>query len=198
MSNETPDHADDGPVYSYKPSLFGAPWQFRLGADALEWQAGRHRGRTPYAQITRVRLSYRPSTMQARRLLTEVWCTGAPKLPIASASWRSLVEQENLDAAYGVFVRELHRRIAAAGTQATFVQGSPAFLYWPGLAIIAVTSLAITVLAVRAALLGDWAAAAIIAGFLAMFAWQGVMFFHRNRPGRYRPQALPPYLVPGG
>src|ERR1044071_5348998 len=191
MSDDhVPAEPADDPAYSYKPSLFGAPWQFRLGADALEWQVGRHRGRTPYAQITRVRLSYRPSTMQTRRLLTEVWYAGGPKLPIASASWRSLVEQENLDAAYGAFVRELHRRIAAAGTQATFAQGSPAFLYWPGLAIIAVTSLAITVLAVRAALHGEWAAAAIIAGFLAMFAWQGVMFFHRNRPGRYRPERV--------
>jgi hypothetical protein len=193
MTDET---APDDPAYSYKPLLMGAPWEFCLRPDALEWRAGRHHGRAPYRRVTRVRLSYRPSTMQTRRFLTEVWPAGGPKLSIASTSWRSMVEQENLEAAYGAFVRELHRRIAAAGTDATFQTGSPALLYWPGLAIVAGATLAIAVLAVRAVALGDWAAGAIMAGFLALFAWQGATFFHRNRPGRYRPEAVPSKLVP--
>jgi hypothetical protein len=196
MTNEAPTERADDPVYSYKPSLLGAPWQFRLRPDALEWQAGRHQGRAPYRRIARVRLSYRPSTMQTRRFLTEVWVADGPRLPIASASWRSMVEQESLEAAYGAFVRELHQRLAAAETKAIFQTGSPALLYWPGLAIVAAASLAIAVLAVRTLLLGDWAAAAIIAGFFALFAWQSVTFFYRNQPGYYRPEAVPSKLVP--
>jgi len=198
MTDAAAAEGADDPIYSYKPSLFGAPWQFRLRPDALEWQAGRHQGRAPYGRILRVRLSYRPSTMQTRRFLTEIWPAGGPKLPIASASWRSMVEQENLEAAYGGFILELHRRIAAAGTDAVFQAGSPVLLYWPGLAIVAAASLAIAALALRALSLGEWAAAAIMAGFLALFAWQGVTFFHRNWPERYQPGALPERLVPGG
>jgi hypothetical protein len=197
MSDALPSESADDPVYGYKPSLLGAPWQFRLRGDALEWQVGRHEGRVPYGRIARVRLSYRPSTLQTRRFLAEVWSAGGPKLPIASASWRSTVEQENLEAAYSAFIRELHRRIAAAGTQATFQTGSPALLYWPGVAIVAAAALAIGLLAVRALMLGQWSAAAIVVGFLVLFAWQGVTFFSRNRPGRYRPEAVPAYLVPG-
>ena len=61
------DATDRGDLsYAYKPSLLGAPWEFRLTADALEWSIGRHQGRTPYDRIARVRLSFRPVTMQTR------------------------------------------------------------------------------------------------------------------------------------
>ncbi|MGZ3320193.1 MAG: hypothetical protein ACXU9C_04340, partial [Xanthobacteraceae bacterium] len=102
------------PVYIHKPSLMGAPWELRLRPEALEWRTGRHEGRIPYARVTRVRLSFRPVTMQTRRFLAEVWSAGGPRLSIASTSWRSMVEQEAQDQAYGAFMRELHRRIAAA------------------------------------------------------------------------------------
>jgi hypothetical protein len=38
--------------------------------------------------------------------------------------------------------------------------------------------------------------AAFIGGFLVLFLWQGGNFFRRNRPGLYRPEALPAELMP--
>jgi hypothetical protein len=184
------------PVYVYKPSLLGAPWEFRLAPDAIEWRMGRHHGRTPYGRIARVRLSYRPVTMQMRRFLTEIWAADGPRLSIASASWKSIVEQETKDQAYGAFVRELHRRIAATGARPALVTGSPAFLYWPGLAIFVVVSLGLAALTLQGLRAGAWAGAAFVGGFLALFLWQSGNYFHRNRPGSYRPDALPAELVP--
>src|SRR5438105_15798371 len=83
----------DDLAYSYKPSLMGAAWEFRLRRDALEWRAGRHQGSAPYGRIVRVRLSFRPVTMQTRRFVTEIWPDQGPRLSIASTSWRSMVEQ---------------------------------------------------------------------------------------------------------
>jgi hypothetical protein len=40
--------------------------------------------------------------------------------------------------------------------------------------------------------------AAFIAALLALFVWQGSNFFRRNRPSDYRPDALPPELLPKG
>ena len=188
----------DDPVYSYKPSLMGAPWELRLRPDALAWQMGRREGRIPYGRIRRVRLSYRPVTMQMRRFVTEIWPMDGPRLMIASTSWRSLVEQGTQDVAYGAFVKELHRRIAAAGAPATFDSGSPPLLYWPGLAIFAGGTLALAVLTVRALLVEAYAGAAFVGGFLGLFLWQSGNYFWRNRPGTYRPDALPKELVPGG
>src|ERR1700730_14131916 len=118
---------DTDTVYSHKPSLMGPPSEFRLAPDAIEWSAGRHRGRIAYARIGRVRLSFRPVTMQTRRFVAEIWPTDGPRL--------SLLEQQRQDREYGDFIRELHRRIAAAGGAASFETGTPAVLYWPGLAV---------------------------------------------------------------
>jgi hypothetical protein len=193
------DATDRGdPTYAYKPSLLGAPWEFRLTPDALDWSIGRHQGRTPYDRITRVRLSFRPVTMQTRRFLTEIWPAGGPKLSIASSSWKSVLEQEGRDQDYGAFVRELHRRIAAAGARASFETGSPALLYWPGLAVFAVVSFGLAALTLQALQIGAWAGAAFVGGFLALFVWQSGNYFRRNRPGSYRPQAPPEWLVPPG
>src|SRR5262245_3267024 len=97
-------------TYAYKPSLLGAAWEFRLRPDALEWQAGCHAGAISYDRIARVRLSFRPVSMQTRRFVTEIWPATGGRLSIPSTSWRNLVEQTRQDQAYGAFVRALHRR----------------------------------------------------------------------------------------
>jgi hypothetical protein len=186
------------PVYIHKPSLMGAPWELRLRPEALEWRTGRHEGRIPYARVTRVRLSFRPVTMQTRRFLAEVWSAGGPRLSIASTSWRSMVEQAAQDQAYGAFMRELHRRIAAAGATPAYDRGSPALLYWPGLAVFVGVVAGLAVLIVQALDIGAYGGAAVVGAFFALFAWQGGAYFRRNRPGRYRPDALPADLVPDG
>ena len=201
MAADTPAFATDpetgNPVYGFKPALMGAPWQFELAADALAWRLGPRSGRIPYGSITRVRLSFRPLTMQSYRFLTEIWSASGPKLQIASTSWKSIVEHERLDAAYAAFVAELNRRIAAAGGPAVFERGSPALIYWPGLLVVVGASLALAALVVRALQVGQWAGAAFIAAFLALFVWHAGNFMGRNRPGRYRPDTLPPDLLPG-
>ena len=186
----------DDPSYSYKPSLMGAPWEFWLRPDALEWRVGRHQGRTPYGNITRVRLSYRPITMQTNRFLTELWSTDGPRLTIASSSWRSMVEQGSQIEAYGAFVRELHARMAAGHPDAfpgrhlrAFSTGrdlrpSPVWCWQPRF---------------------SWSARCCSENgrrsrsspaFLALFAWYSGSFFLRNRPRPYRPDAVPLDLVP--
>jgi hypothetical protein len=196
MDQRTDPTDGDGPAYSYKPSLLGAPWEFRLTPDAIEWRVGPHHGYTPYTRIARIRLSFRPVTMQTRRFVTEIWPAGGPRLSIASASWRSLVEQQAQDQAYGAFVRELHRRLAAADVRASFVTGSPAILYWPGLAVFVGVSFGLAALTLHALRIGAWTGAAFVGGFLGLFVWQSGAYFRRNRPGTYRPDAPPDKLVP--
>jgi hypothetical protein len=183
-------------LYAYKPSLMGAPFEFRLTSDALEWRRGASTGRAPYGHIRRIRLGFRPMTMQNYRFLTEIWTAGGPKLQIASTSWKSFVEHERFDAAYRAFVTELCRRTGAAGGQALFQTGSPPILYWLGLLVFAGASLALAALIVRALQVDAWSGAAFIAAFLAFFLWQAGAFFHRNRPGIFPPNAVPEAVLP--
>src|ERR1043165_1108996 len=180
---------EDDLTYSYKSSVMSAPFEFRLGADALHWGKGPVRGRTPYRQIRRVRLSFRPMTMQNHRFVAEVWTDG-PKLTIASTSWKSMAEQERLDTRYRAFVAELCRRTGAAGGQTLFRTGSPVILYWLGVVAFTGASLAIAALIMRALQAQVWSGAAFVAAFLALFLWQAGTFFRRNRPGTFRPEAI--------
>jgi hypothetical protein len=190
-----PEGAPD-PVYAFKPSLMGPPQVFRVTPDALEWEIGRYSGRTPYRDIRRVRLIYRPANLQTHRFLAEIWAERTPKLKIASVSWASLTEQRRQDAAYNAFIGALHRRLSVARADTVFDAGSPPWLYWPGVVIFIGIAVAIVLLIARGVQEGSLAGAAVAGGFLALYLWQVGTFFRRNRPGRYRPDAIPAAVLP--
>ena len=182
--------------YAYKPALLGPVWHFRLTPDAIEWTAGPRSGRTAYADIRRLRLSFRPLSMQARRFYAEIWPARGDKLQVASTSWRGMADHERHDAAYRAFMLELHRRLADAQAPISFESGSPAWRYWPGLVVFAAVVLALAALAVQAVATHAWSGAGFVAVVLALFLWQAGGYFKRNRPGRYRPQTPPRDLLP--
>ena len=184
------------PLYAYKPSLAGAPWQFRLAPEAVGWRLGLRSGRVPYADIRRLRLSFRPAGLLGRRFIAEIWPAAGPKLTIASSSWKGIAEQERLDAGYATFVAELHRRLAAAGSTAAFERGASAWLYWPALVVGVTAAIAMAALVVEALGTGAFAGALFVAAFLALFLWQSGDFFRRNRPGTYPPDAPPAAVLP--
>jgi hypothetical protein len=182
--------------YAYKPSLVSPPYEFQLAPDALYWRMGGRSDRIPYGGIRRVRLSYRPLTMQSHRFLAEIWPAEGRRLSIASSSWKTIAEQERLDGPYVAFITELHRRMRAAGTSAVFETGSPPLIYWPGFAVLVLASLAMAALIVQALRTDQPAGALFVGVFLAVFLWWGNSYFRRNRPGTYRPDALPPEVLP--
>jgi hypothetical protein len=184
--------------YSFRPSVLGAPRSFRLSADALAWDIGRRSGRVALDRVRRVRMSFRPATLQNHRFVTEIWSSDGPRLDIVSSSWKSMVEQVKLDRDYRVFITELHRRLAAMGTTARFDTGTNPLTYWAGLAVFVATGLALAIIITRAVQGRAIGAAILVGAFLAAFLWQAGNFFRRNRPGRYRPDALPAELLPKG
>lgn len=188
--------AADDLAYGYRPSLLGAPWEFRLGERGIHWSVGRRSGHLPYASVSRIRMSFRPGNMQLYRFVTEVWGEGGPRLVLASTSWKSMVEHERLDRRYAAFVAELHRRVALAAPEARCEQGSNPLRYWPGLVILVAVSFGLAVLVAHALRARAFAAAGLIAAFFALFLWQGGDYFRRNRPRRYRPERLPSELMP--
>ena len=97
MTESPVDAAGTVVTYAYRPSVMGAVREFRLSDDGIDWAAGVKSGHIPYRNIFLVRMSYRPTTMQSHRFVTELWAEGAPKLQIVSSSWKSMAEQERLD-----------------------------------------------------------------------------------------------------
>ncbi len=190
------DETAQYPRYAYKPSLMGAPWSFQLAPDALVWSLGSMSGRIPYASIHRIRLGFRPVTMQSYRFIAEIWSERAPKIPVSSASWKSMVEQERQDAAYTAFITDLHERIAKAHGTPRLDAGSIPFLYWPGLLIFIGISLATAALIARALQQGESTASLFLLGFFMLLLWQLGSFFKRNLPRRYTLDQIPPDVLP--
>jgi len=135
--------------YAYRPSAFGPLRVYSLSDDGIDWAVGVHLGHVPYRSISRLRMSFRPTGMQPRRFVVELWAQGAPKLTIASSSWKSITEQERLDQSYTTFVQELHRRISNAVQSARFQQGSNPLIYWPSLVVFGAVALGIAALTVQ-------------------------------------------------
>jgi len=69
-------------------------------------------------------------------------------------------------------------------------------MYWPGVAAFVVVALGLSALIVRALEAHALGGATLIGLFLLLFVWQAGKFFRRNRPGEYRPDALPPEVLP--
>ena len=184
------------PSYAFKPSLIGHWYEFTLKPDGLHWQMGGRAGRVRYERIRAVRLSFRPVTMQSRRFITEIWSTDNPKIQIVSVSWRSMVEQARQDGAYSAFVTELHRRLAASGSQAQFTTGLPVVSYWFGVVTFVAVMISMAVMIVRTLKLEQWGTSAIIGAIFAVFALQIGNYLRRNRPSRYRPDAIPREALP--
>ena len=188
--------AEPDPTYTYRPSLLGAPFSFRLTGEGLVYQAGRRAGVVPFRDIRRIRLSFMPASMQSRRNVTEIWADGAPKLQVVSSTWKSMMEQVRQDSDYAAFLAELHRRVAASGARPVYQRGSAPLLYWPGLVLFAAVGLSLAALTVRGLQSGTIAGALFVLLFLLLFLWQGGNFLRRNKPGVYRPDDLPRDLVP--
>ena len=189
---------DADPFYSYKASLAGAPMMLWLRRDGLEWSVGRHAGLIRYDRVRRVRLTYRPASLQSHRFIAEIWPTDGPKIRIVSTSWHGLAMQQRQDGPYAAFIVELHRRLAAAGSTARLQCGMAAVAHAIGLAVVGATTLTFAGLMLKAAQLAEWKALAVIAALFAVFGWQLGNYFLRNRPGEYRPDAVPPRVLPRG
>jgi hypothetical protein len=185
-------------TYGFKPSMMSGPHVFRLAPDVLHWEVGRYSGRVPYASIRRIRLSYRPVSLATHRFIAEIWSDVAPKLTVASTSWKSLVEQQRNDAHYTAFVRALNRRIATSGGAPLFRAGAVPLLYWPGAVLCAGLGLGFPWIIVRALQAGALGAAALIGLLMLLFAWQMGNIFWRNRPRAYSPLDIPSDVLPRG
>jgi hypothetical protein len=187
--NERPADTDDTVSYAYRPSLLGAPWEFKLTESTIDWAVGAMSGRIPFSNIRRLRMSYRPMSMQSYRFVTELWAEGTPKLQIVSCSWKSLVEQKRLDETYSAFVSELHRRIAVTAAPVRFEQGANPFVYWPGLIVFVAAALGLAALIAHGLQAGAARGAALVGGFLVLLLLAVRKFLSPQSPARIPPRS---------
>ena len=182
--------------YAYKASLIGAAHQFELTADGLSWRVAGRADVWRYADITAIRLSYRPVSMQAHRFRADIAHASKARLPIISTSWQTAALMAPQDNDYRAFITELHKRMARAGSRAVLTGGLRPNVYTLAVTLVALLALAVGGLLVRALATGEFAGALFLVGFAALFGWQVGGFLRRNRPLPYTFAHIPDALLP--
>jgi hypothetical protein len=190
--------AQGAPVtsYAYKASLIGAAHRFELTEEGLAWQISGRSSLWRYDEISAIRLSFRPVSMQQHRFRADISHVKGGRVAILSTSWQTAALMAPQDGGFRDFLLALHARMAAAGSRAELTAGLGRNTYAAALAFLAVLIAAMAGLLIRALLIGEFAGALFILGFAALFAWQVGGFIRRNRPQRYSFDQVPRSLLP--
>jgi hypothetical protein len=183
-------------TYAYKASLIGAAHRFELTGEGLSWHVAGKSGVWRYADIAKIRLSYRPVSMQSRRFRADIENTNRQQLTILSTSWQTVALMAPQDRDYRAFIVELHRRMQEAGSHAALIGGLRPWAHSAGVGLLALVAVSIAGLLLRALATGEYAGALFLVGFAALFGWQIGGFMRRNRPRSYTFDDLPEALLP--
>jgi hypothetical protein len=196
MTVDLSDETAGAVRYAYKASLVGAAHQFELTGEGLNWRIAGKSGVWPYAAISAIRLSYRPVSMQSRRFRADIDGAERGRIALLSTTWQTSVLMAPQDHDYRAFIVELHRRMAAAGSNATLTGGLKRRVYAAAVVLLTLVAIAMAGLFLRAVMTGEFAGILFLAGFAALFAWQVGGFVTRNRPRTYTFDRLPQALLP--
>jgi hypothetical protein len=182
--------------YAYKASLIGSAHRFELTDEGLSWRIAGRSGVWRYDEISAIRLSFRPVSMQQHRFRADVSRASGGRIAILSTSWQTAALMEPQDRGFRNFLVELHARMAKAGSRAELTAGLGRKTYAAVLAFLAVLAVAMAGLLIRALMIGEFAGVLFILGFAALFAWQVGGFVRRNQPRSYSFDRLPAGLLP--
>lgn len=185
-----------GASYAYKASLIGSAHRFELTEEGLSWHIAGRTSLWRYDEISAIRLSFRPVSMQQHRFRADVSHTGGGRIAILSTSWQTASLMAPQDNGFRNFIVGLHARMAQAGSHAELTAGLGRRTYATMLAFLAVLAVAMTGLLIRALAIGEFAGALFIIGFAALFAWQIGGFVRRNQPRSYSFDRVPSALLP--
>lgn len=190
--------AQDPPVtsYAYKASLIGSAHRFELTDEGLSWHIAGRSGVWRYDEISAVKLSFRPVSMQQHRFRADISRTKGGRIAILSTSWQTAALMAPQDNGFRDFIIALHARMAKAGSRAELTAGLGARTYAAVLTFLAMLAVAMAGLLVRALMIGEFAGVLFILGFAALFVWQVGGFVRRNQPRIYTLDHLPTDLLP--
>lgn len=182
--------------YAYKASLIGSAHRFELTDEGLSWQIAGRSGLWRYDEISAIRLSFRPVSMQQHRFRADISRASGGRIAILSTSWQTAALMAPQDSGFRDFLIELHARMAKAGSRAELTAGLGRKAYATVLAFLAMLAVAMAGLLIRALMIGEFAGVLFILGFAALFVWQVGGFVRRNQPRSYSFDRLPRSLLP--
>jgi hypothetical protein len=189
--------AIDPTVYRLRANAFVKPRVYRLTEDALTWEEeGTRLDGAFYDGIAEVRLAYTPTRFATNRYRAQIIFKAGGMVELFNLDYRGIANFADVSAEYAAFLAELHRRLAAHGTDVIFRHGNSVGAY---IANIVLTVFIFAVVALAVLLLFTWGGpvvAIVKLVILLFFVPVLVRYIRRARPGTYDPLALPAAVLP--
>lgn len=159
-------------TYAFVSGLFGRERTFRLGANALHWEDGRHSGSIAYADVETVHM-YRTSLPYGYGTqICTVRSRAGSRCNLKSKSFRPWGRSDDRSVPYRSFSRALIDRISSSAPHASIFDGPPPTAYYGQAVALGAIALIMIAEFARAAIdwrtaSGDAANALILVGFFA-------------------------------
>jgi hypothetical protein len=152
--------------------------------------------RFAFADIVAMRLSFEPSRFDAKRHRCEITLRDRAKVSIWSTHYVSVGEFEDRAATYSPLVRALVARVGAANPACDFRVGKRPLGYWLRLIFVltAFSALAYMIMLVGSAAFSGIVIVKLV--IIAAFVPLLVRYINKNRPGSFKPEAIPEDALP--
>jgi hypothetical protein len=183
------------PEYRARRNVFERERWYLLDQPGLRLrETGKAERLIPYHSIRGLCLVHAPTRYIRDRYRCRIRLANGGRLLLSNQHYLGLGRFEDRGPEYAEFVRALHRRLQ--GHKAVFEQGVGRFAYWAMWGLGSSVGLLLGIFLLVGALDGDFL---LVFGALAGFLPLGslvYLFLIRNRPRPYRPDAIPPELLP--
>jgi hypothetical protein len=152
--------------------------------------------RFPFTDIAEIRLAFEPTRFDSQRHRCDITMRDGARVTIWSTHYVSVGEFEDRGETYAALARALIARVAAANPSAVFRAGKSPFTFWRQLVVllIAFSALIYMIMLVGSAAFSGLVIVKLI--IVAAFVPLLLRYIHKNRSGRFRPDAIPEDVLP--
>jgi len=140
--------------YSFVSGIFGRERTFRLGADALHWDDGRHSGSIAYADVETVHMYITSQPYGDGTQICTIRSRAGARCDLKSKSFRPWGRSEDRSTRYLPFVRDLVGRISSSAPRVSIFRGLPNTAYY--CQVVALAAVASMIIAELALAVIDW------------------------------------------
>jgi hypothetical protein len=187
----------DPTVYRLRAHAFVKPRLYRLTGNALTWEEeGKKLDGVFYDDIAEIRLAFAPTRFARNRYRAQVIFREGGMAELFNTDYQGIGNFPEQNEAYSAFLRELHRRVAAAGHATAFRKGNSPLGYALNLLLTVFIFTMIALAFVLLTTIGLIWIAAIKLAIVIFFIPTLVRYIRRAKPATYDPLNLPADALP--
>jgi hypothetical protein len=187
----------DPTVYRLRANAFVNPRLYRLTDDALTWEEeDKPLDGVFYDDIAEIRLAFAPTRFATNRYRAQIIFRAGGMAELFNTDYQGIGNFPEQNEAYAAFLRELHRRVAAAGKATVFRMGNSPLGYAMNILLTVFIFAMIALAFVLLTMFGLVWIAAVKLAILLYFIPTLIRYIRRAKPAAYDPLAVPAEVLP--